>query len=191
MKKVIKKGEFQAHLYAKLYPDGLPPPPKPHPHATLASVRGILIANSLANYASIHPDPKGLKEEIPEPLRDLSLGLLARRALAASRYITPDHREFDDVIKFDREGKKLQAYDRELLEKFGLKTRKALYRNAAFVKLALRDGTIKVHTGLWGGIGKWYLDKVPPDTYPDTIDDEEFGAILNRALEASRASSSE
>ncbi|WP_034492213.1 contact-dependent growth inhibition system immunity protein [Afifella pfennigii] len=163
-----------------------PPPPEEWQSADVTAYRFFTKVLSQAVYRSAHPDPKGYNRVHPAKMTDVDLGREARAALAASRFITPDHPEWDSLMRFgtDAELRAEEAREKTLA---GVKTRKALYEGAGSVSLSLQDGRIELAPWRYAGRGGWEgIPGIQPTVLPESVSDAELGAAINAALEKSR-----
>ena len=164
-----------------------PPPPKERKAATVVAFRAFYWIHSWAVYRASLLDPDGIDADYPPDLGDSELGVAAREALLASRFIGPDHPDWDRVGAYYTREK-----DRELSKRFltraGVKTEATLYKGAANVALTLRDGTISLEPWKYEGRGGFGgIKGVEPTVLPEAISDEELGAAIRAAVEVSRA----
>ena len=105
-----------------------------------------------------------------------------RAALTASRCLTPDHPEFDEVIRFLSKDEK-KAFDQRHLEAAGVKTLKTLYKGAKSATLTLEDGAITITSWKYRYAGHWEgIRGLEPITVPETVRDIEFGQAIRAAL---------
>ncbi len=119
------------------------PPAEPSKSAEVEVYRQFTRIISQATYGAAYPDPKGVEYILPNDISDLDLGAKAHAALAASRFLTPDHPEFKEVMRFPTKEEE-KAYYARLLEAAGVKTRKTLYTGAKLVNMTLQEGVITI-----------------------------------------------
>ncbi|MDN2565192.1 hypothetical protein N1F89_03070, partial [Aquibium sp. A9E412] len=74
-----------------------PPPPEERKRASITAFRAFYWIHSWAVYRASLLDPEGVDAEYPANLDDAALGAAAREALLASRFIAPDHPDWDRV----------------------------------------------------------------------------------------------
>lgn len=133
------------------------------------------------------PDPKGVELFLPPNLPDAELGARAREALAASRFIAPDHPEWDAVMRVPFTDETVRAEDRRLMEAAGVRTLKALRTGARLVTLTLQDGVIAIKPWEQARGGGWTgLDPSLAVTVPEATPDEALGRAVCEALSRSR-----
>lgn len=102
--RALAKDEFAAKLRAELASRPAPPPPPKRKRATVEAYRHFTHIFSHAVYRATVGDPKGYTAFLDaEPAREV-LGRAVHEALAASRFITPDHPEWDTVMRLPTEG---------------------------------------------------------------------------------------
>jgi len=120
-------------------------------------------------------------------MTDLDMGREARAALRASRFITPDHPEWDRLIRFCSDDEIRADVARELAHA-RVRTQKALFEGSGSVSLTLQDGRISVDPWRYAGRGGWEgIPGIEPATLPESVSDEELGAAINAALAVSRS----
>lgn len=186
--RALAKDEFAAKLRAELASRPAPPPPPKRKRATVEAYRHFTHIFSHAVYRATVGDPKGYTAFLDaEPAREV-LGRAVHEALAASRFITPDHPEWDTVMRLPTEGE-VRAQEDDLKRRAGIKTRKALYNGAGLVSVTMRDGAIELRPlrhlgrGAWEGIRGHESIRLP-----GSISDTELGDAVNAAVEISRNS---
>ncbi|WP_169738511.1 contact-dependent growth inhibition system immunity protein [Afifella pfennigii] len=163
-----------------------PPPPRQRKQAQVRGYRFFTRILSQAVYRSAHPDPAGYNNVFRPQMTDVDLGREARAALAASRFIAPDHPEWDSVIRFPTDDE-IQAFEAREKALAGVKTQKALYGGAGLVALELQDGALEVDALRYAGRGGWEgIPGIQPTVLPESVSDAELGAAINAALEKSR-----
>lgn len=130
------------------------PPPAESREATVEAYRQFTHVFSQAVYSAAVGDPKGYAAFLEaEPARG-DLGRAVHEALAASRFITPDHPESDAIMRMPTEDE-IKAREEDLKRRAGLKTLKALHTGIANVAVTLRDGQIELHPLRHRGRGAW------------------------------------
>jgi len=160
-------------------------PPEPSKSADIEVFRQFTSIASQATYGAAYPDPKGVEYILPNDISDRELGEKARAALAASRFLTPDHPEFNEVMRFPTKEEE-KAYDARLLEAAGVKTLKTLYSGAKNVSLWLQDGVISITSLKYRYAGAWEgIRGLEPITVPETVDDAALGEAIRAALATS------
>ena len=169
------------------FPRKLPPPPPMRKEATVIAFRKFTWIHSWAVYGAGLLDPDGYDRLHPANLDDAALGAASREALLASRYIAPDHPDWDRVDAYWNleEDDKLRE---RLRAAAGVKTNSALYKGAGNVSLELRDGVITVEPLKYAGRGGFEgIRDLEPTKLPEAISDEALGAAIRAAIEISRA----
>jgi hypothetical protein len=186
-RKVLSKEEFAAKLRAELAARPKPPPPAESREATVEALRHFTHIFSQAVYGAAVGDPKGYAAFLDaEPARE-DLGRALHDALAASRFITPDHPEWDTVMRPPTEDE-IKAQEDALKRRAGIKTRKALYNGAGLVSVTMRDCTIELHPLRYLGRGAWEgVRGQEPIRLPGSISDSELGDAVTAAIEISRS----
>ena len=164
-----------------------PPPPAERKEASVVAFRTFYRVHSWAVYGASLLDPDGIDADHPADLSDVELGAAAREALLASRFIGPDHPDWDRVDAFwNRENSR--RLEERLKARAGVKTSAALYSGAAEVALTLKDGVISLEPWKYEGRGGFGgIKGVEPTVLPEAIFDEELGAAIRAAVEVSRA----
>lgn len=163
-----------------------PPPPEKRKEACVTAFKKFYRIHSWAVYGASKLDPDGIDADHPPDLDDVGLGAAAREALLASRFIGPDHPDWDRVRAFwTRENSE------RLLERFkaraGVKTHGALYSGVGEVSLTLKDGIITLRPMKYEGRGGFSsIRGAEPTELPDSVSDEELGATIRRLIEISR-----
>ncbi|WP_163045083.1 contact-dependent growth inhibition system immunity protein [Aurantimonas aggregata] len=163
------------------------PPPPVRKESTILAFRRFAWIHSWAVYRAALLDPDGYDRIHPADLDDAALGAASREALLASRYIAPDHPDWDRVDAYWNleNGDKLRE---RLRAAAGVKTNSALYKGAGNVSLGLRDGIIAVEPLKYAGRGGFEeIRDLEPTKLPETISDEALGAAIRAAIEISRA----
>lgn len=132
-------------------------------------------------------DPDGYREFHPLDMSDAELGAVAKTALAASRFFELDDPDWDRVLahwNLDQTKK-----DEDLLKaRAGVETRKALYNGAGRVMLVEEGGKISITPSRYGGGEDWYpVQAHEPANLPESVSDEELGAVIRRELDVSAA----
>ena len=94
-------------------------------------------------YGSAHLDPKGYHQYFSADLTAIEIGVRARAAFLASRFITPEHPEWNDVIRIPTK-EEFKAWEESDKARAGVRTLKALFNGAGHVSLTLRDGKIAI-----------------------------------------------
>lgn len=74
-----------------------PSPPKECKEASATAFRAFIWSHSSAVYRASMLAPDGVDADYPPDLGDAELGVAAREALLASRFIPPDHPDRDRV----------------------------------------------------------------------------------------------
>ncbi|GHE06496.1 hypothetical protein U879_08250 [Defluviimonas sp. 20V17] len=167
-----------------------PPPPQPAEsrEATVEAYRQFMHVFSQAVYGAAVGDPKGYAAFLEaEPARG-DLGRAVHEALAASRFITPDHPEWDAIMRMPTEDE-IRAQEDDLKRRAGIKTRKALYNGAGLVSVTLRDGAIELRPLRHLGRGAWEgIRGHEPVRLPEFVSDTELGEAVAAAIKISRTS---
>ncbi|MCP1200870.1 contact-dependent growth inhibition system immunity protein [Notoacmeibacter sp. MSK16QG-6] len=118
------------------------------------------------------------------------LALHSREALAASRFIT-DSEEGKRIWNYTTSDASRTVLD-EMKKKAGVRSLKALYRDAGCVDLVLSGGVIELQPWRHMGGERWMLFKNRETIkFPETVSDEELGTALLSELEVSRNGSYE
>lgn len=188
MRKVLSKEEFAEKMRAEAAErKKRSKPPKERKSAYVTAYRTFTEIASHAVYGISYPDPKGYNEYLPPDLTALEIGGHARAALLASRFITPDHPEWDDVIRFPTK-EEFKAWEEADKARAGVETLKALFNGAGHVSLDLQDGKIKIKPTRYRGRGHWEGIRGHEDTVlPEDVPDEALGKAILDALDVSRS----
>ena len=137
---------------------------------------------SQATYGAAYPDPKGVEFFLAADISDQGLGEKARAALAASRFLRPDHPEFKEVMRFPTKEEE-KAYDDQLLKAAGVKTLRTLYKGAKSVSLDLQDGVLSIKSWKYRYAGHWDgIRGLESITVPESVDDAAFGQAIRAGL---------
>lgn len=165
-----------------------PPPPAESREATVDAYRQFTHVFSHAVYRAAVGDPKGYAAFLdPEPARE-RLGRAVHEALAASRFITPDHPEWDAIMRMPTEDE-IKAREEDLKRRAGVKTNKALYNGVGSVAVTLRDGQIELRPLRYLGRVAWEgIRGHEPIRLPESVSDTELGDAVTAAIEISRNS---
>lgn len=187
-RKVLTKEEFAAKLRAELAARPKPPPPAESREATVEAFRNFTHVFSHAVYRAAYGDPKGYAAFLdPDPARE-DLGRAVHDALAASRFITPGHPEWDAIMRMPTEGE-TKAREEALKLRAGVKTVKALYTGVGSVAVTLRDGQIELHALRHRGRGAWEgIRGHKPVLLPESVSNIDLGEAVAEAIKISRMS---
>lgn len=162
-------------------------PPQKSKKAIINAHRAFTKIVSFAVYRSGCPDPKGYNEHFPSEMNAEDIGREARAALMASRFITPDHPEWDSIMRFPTK-EELKALDEADKARAGVKTLKALYNGAGSVTLTLQDAKIRLKPWRYRGRSSWEGIRGHEDTVlPEDVSDDAFGKAILDALDVSRS----
>ena len=94
MSRALTHEEWIAKRRAEMAARPKPTPPAPNWWASIGGFRHFTRVNSYASYRADYGDPRqGFEVFLGPDLPDAELGAVARQALAASRFITPDDPE--------------------------------------------------------------------------------------------------
>lgn len=138
-------------------------------------------------YGSAHLDPKGYHQYFSADLTAIEIGVRARAAFLASRFITPEHPEWNDVIRIPTK-EEFKAWEESDKARAGVRTLKALFNGAGHVSLTLRDGKIAIKPTRYRGHGHWEGIRGQEDTVlPEHVSYEELGRAIPGALDISRS----
>ncbi len=163
-----------------------PSPPKPHKQATVEAYRAFTRIYSHAVYGAAYPDPFGYDQIHAAQMPDGELGCEARSALLASRFVAPEHPDWDRVIRIPTDDELREEEERDR-KRAGVRSLRALYAGAGSVSLRLQDGEITIEAERYRGRGHWEgIRGMEPTTLPESVSDEELGAAINAALQVSR-----
>jgi len=181
--------QLRARIRRERWFEPKPVPPKEWKSGGVTAYRFFTRIYSRAVYGSAHLDPKGYDRFHPPVMTNVDLGREARAALLASRFITPDHPEWDTAIRFPTD-EEIRVREGKLKRRAGVSSRKALYAGAGFVSLSLQDRLIRIRPSRYAGRGGWEgIPGIEPTTLPESVSNEELGAAINVALELSRNAS--
>ena len=162
-------------------------PPKVSKDAIINAHRAFTKIVSFAVYRSGCPDPKGYNEYLEPNMNAEDIGREARAALMASRFITPDHPEWESSMRFPTK-EEIKALDEAEKARAGVKTLKALYNGAGSVTLTLQDAKIRLKPWRYRGRSSWEGIRGHEDTVlPEDVSDEAFGKAILDALDVSRS----
>lgn len=162
-------------------------PPKESKDAIINAHRAFTKIVSFAVYRSGCPDPRGYNEYLEPNMNAEDIGREARAALMASRFITPDHPEWDSIMRFPTK-EEIKALDEAEKARAGVKTLKALYNGAGSVTLTLQDAKIRLKPWRYRGRSSWEGIRGHEDTVlPEDVSDEAFGKAILDALDISRS----
>lgn len=164
----------------------MPPPLPERREASIDVFRQFARVRSQAVYSLSCPDPEGYRAFLEPDVDGLALAQHARAALAASRFIRPDHPEFDHLIRFPKQAE-LNALEAENLARAGVKTRGALYRDAAHLAIRLQDAQIDLRPMRYRRGATWEGIRGAATVLPEDVDNEALGAAILEALVTSRA----
>ncbi len=162
-------------------------PAKESKSAQVTAYRKFTQINSQAVYRSGYHDPKGYEAYFAPEMSNADLGREAHKALLASRFITPDHPEWEAVMRFPTK-EEIKAAEEADKARAGVKTLKALFNGAGHVSLRLQDGQIEIKPWRYRGRGHWEGIRGHDDTIlPEDVPDDVFGKAILDALDISRS----
>ena len=162
-------------------------PAKLYKSAQVTAYRQFTQINSQAVYRGGCHDPKGYEDYFPPEMNAHDIGREARKALLASRFITPDHPEWDGVMRFPTKDE-FKAWEEADKARAGVKTLKALFNGAGQVSLRLQDGQIEIKPWRYRGRGHWEGIREHEDTVmPEAESDAALGKAILDALDISRS----
>ena len=125
-------------------------PPKESKDAQVTAYRQFTKINSQAVYRGGCYDPKGYENYFPSEMNAHDIGREARVALLASRFITPDHPEWNEVMRFPTVDE-IRAAQEANKARAGVKTLKALFSGAGMFRYGCRMVRSKLHLGATAG----------------------------------------
>jgi len=162
-------------------------PPKERKDASVTAYRKFTKIASHAVYGAGYPDPKGYNQYFAPEMGALDLGREARTALQASRFITPDHPEWDNVIRIPTK-EEFKASEEANKARAGVKTLKALFNGAGHVSLRQQDGQIEIKPWRYRGRGHWEGIRGHEEiVLQEDVSEETLGKAILDALEISRS----
>lgn len=163
-----------------------PPPPAESREATVEAYRQFTHVFSQAVHSTAVGDPKGYAAFLDaEPARE-DLGRALHDALTASRFTTPDHPEWDTIMR-PPTADEIKAREADLKRRAGVKTNKALYKGVGSVAVTLQDGQIKLNPLRHRGRGAWEgIRGHEPIRWTASVSDAELGDAVTAAIEISR-----
>jgi len=162
-------------------------PPKESKKAIINSHRAFTKIISFAVYRRGCPDPKGYNEYLAPNMNAEDMGREARAALMASRFIAPDHPEWDSVMRWPTP-EEIKALNEADKARAGVKTLKALYHDAGSVTLTLQEAKIRIKPWRYRGRASWEGIRGHEDTVlPEDVPDEALGKAILDALDVSRS----
>ncbi|WP_136684722.1 contact-dependent growth inhibition system immunity protein [Falsirhodobacter xinxiangensis] len=184
--KVLSPAEFGAMMRAEAAARPKPPPPPERKEAGVVAFRTFTHIYSHAVYRMCVPDPTGYDELLAADLAPEPLGRAAREALAASRFITPQHPERDSIMRFPTK-EEAAAADQRLKSHAKVRSLKALFDGAGMVSLRLMDGRIAITPLCYRTRGAWegFAGNGAIDVGADVADNE-LGAAIAKAIAISR-----
>jgi len=153
----------------------------------MEAFRQFTLLFSHAVYRGGYGDPKGYAAFLDaEPARE-DLGRAVHDALAARRFIPPDHPEWSTVIRMPTEDE-IKAREEDLKRRAGVKTLKALNTGVGSVAVTLRDGQIELRPLRHRGRGTWEgIRGHKPTRLPESVSDAELGDAVAVALDVSKS----
>jgi hypothetical protein len=186
--KVYTIEELGAKLRAEKAARPLPPPLPPRKSAALIGTRHFLHVMSHVCYSIATWDPDhGFEEYLSPDTPPQLVGAACRQALAASRFIPPDHPDFDRLIRFETKEESAKFVDL-LKARAGVKTIKALYAGSGYIALSIEDGqNIEIRAARHRSRGNFDFGKdLPQIMVPESASDIELGTAVLKALADSR-----
>ncbi|WP_453960617.1 contact-dependent growth inhibition system immunity protein [Amorphus suaedae] len=161
-------------------------PPEVRKKASVTAFKKFYRIHSWAVYGASQLDPDGIDADYPPDLDDVCLGAAAREALLASRFIGPDHPDWNRVDAYSTGLPASILVDR-FKARAGVKTHGALYSGVGHVRLMLKGGRISVEPSRYVGRGGFEpLRGFEPVDLPETVSDEDLGATIRRLIGISR-----
>lgn len=186
-RKVLSPEEFGAMMRAEEAARPKPPPPPERKQAIVYAFRKFTHVISQAVYGMCYGDPEGYDAFLPADLAVEDLGIAARAALEASRFITPDHPEWSRIMRFPTK-EETAAEDSRLKAQAGVKTLSALYNGAGMASLRMIDGRIEITPLRYRGSGHWEGIKGQQPVIVDAGSSEGvLGTAIKEAISVSRS----
>jgi hypothetical protein len=128
----------------------------------------FFLIETYSGYRSARVDPKGKKHFLPPDVSDKDLGSAILDALAYSRFVLPAPREdvwihpeveFDsDLYDYNIGIQRSKQWVEHLMEKYGYKTKRALYKNMHTCSIERYQNLLTIHPWhhekleVWGGM---------------------------------------
>jgi len=128
-------------------------------------------------------EPDAAPYYLPPDIEDTALGEKLRAALNASKKVSTD--EFHKIINSGVLNQRQREQEDFLMQSYGYKTRRALYKNMANCSIELSDGQIKItpmhHKSIDGYSSR--KDTGPFSLYVSELEpDNKFGAALREGF---------
>ncbi|APW04087.1 CdiI family contact-dependent growth inhibition immunity protein [Salmonella enterica] len=163
--------------------------------ASVKANADFICVETYSGYRSNQLDPLGVQHLSSLNVSDLELGGMVKDALAHSRFVLPEPRTdvwihpeatFDmELYDYQRTAERYSDWIKRLMELYGYKTKKALFKGMKSCDISCANGVITIspsrHEKLeaWGGTGRGGSDKVVLSVNSSPA---EIGAGLRLAL---------
>ncbi|UYG03996.1 contact-dependent growth inhibition system immunity protein [Halomonas sp. LR3S48] len=137
-----------------------------------------------SGYRGGYPDPEGRRLQLSPKASDDEMGEALLRALARSRFIHPD----EDRSFFDIRGRVVPQYQewvKEMMDRYGYKTKRAMFKNMKSCSVESHDGRITIRPSHHEKLEAWSGDGISESDYvviPAASSPTEVGAALRLAF---------
>jgi hypothetical protein len=133
---------------------------------------------SLAHHRSQQQDPQGKQLFFAPDASDDALGAATLDALAHSRFIP-----LDQLAAWPLDNRpKYEAWVQNLVDRYGYKTRRALFRHMRHCGIRRKDGRITIHPSNHDSLEGWQGIKDEEVAVPADSSAQEIGAALRLAF---------
>ncbi|WP_175711588.1 contact-dependent growth inhibition system immunity protein [Burkholderia ambifaria] len=158
---------------------------KPWRGAGIYRNQDFILIETQSGYRAIVRDPEGAAHYLETGVDDETLGNCLIDALSKSQFVTPEERSTrPNVFDFRLVAEGYKAWVAEVLERYGYKTKQALFKKMVLCHARVIDGVLSLgptrHDKLeaWEGLGDEEKVVLPFDS-----SEAEIGAALRVALD--------
>jgi hypothetical protein len=129
----------------------------------------FILVETFSGYTSSMRDPKGKQRFLAPDANDEELGLAVLDALASSRFVLPGPRTdvwihpdagFDmELYDYRQTAARYAAWTKDLMARYGYKTKRALFKNMKSCSIERKGGTITISPSHHEKLEAWSREK--------------------------------
>lgn len=156
------------------------------PRASASHNGDFISIETYSGYGIAIADPEASEHLLTPDVSEEVLGISILAALSASRIIDPDDDEFFDNNRIDQHYKN---WIQKMMELYGYKTKRALFKNMMSCGIQLDEGMITIRPSNHEKLEAWDGGGIKPEEYVKISADsppEEIGAALKLAFKRCR-----
>lgn len=151
-------------------------------HSSAKFNQDIYIIETYSGYRSQLKDPEGECIILNLDCTDAKMGSAIMLALSASRLVDPDDQDF---FSLEKSNERYLGWVKDIMDKFGYKTKKALFKKMNSCSITQLDGMITFRPTIHEKLEGWSGDRIDEKDYvviSDTSSPEDIGAALRLAF---------